>query len=105
MNMQMIFTGQAELKSCSHLEHIKVTEPRTDVCEDCVELGDVWPALRMCMTCGYIGCCDTSKNKHMKQHYESTGHGLFRSIRMDEGWMWCYEDNALFTTRILNKYR
>jgi predicted ester cyclase len=103
--MQVIFTGQASLKACSHLEQIQVTEPTTDVCEACVALGDEWPALRMCLTCGYVGCCDTSIHKHMKQHYEETGHSLFRSIRMDEGWLWCYEHNAFFPKRILENYR
>ena len=103
--LKVLFTGQIADKACSHLVQIQVTEPTTDVCEACVAKGDIWPALRMCLTCGYIGCCDTSINTHAKKHYEATGHPLFRSIRMSEGWIWCYEDNALFTTRVLNKYR
>jgi CPA2 family monovalent cation:H+ antiporter-2 len=103
--LKVVFTSQVADKPCSHLDDIKVTEPAVDVCQECVDLGDIWPALRMCLTCGYVGCCDTSKHKHMKQHYEQTGHPIFRSIRMDEGWIWCYEDNAFFTTRTLAKYR
>jgi predicted ester cyclase len=104
MLLKAVFTGQVADKPCSHLADIKVTEPTTDVCEDCVAVGEIWPALRMCLTCGYVGCCDTSVHKHMKQHYEQTGHPLFRSIRLDEGWVWCYEDNAFFTKRTLEKY-
>jgi len=103
--LKVVFVGQVADKPCSHLADIKVTEPAVDVCEDCVAQGDIWPALRMCLICGYVGCCDTSKNKHMKQHYERTGHPIFRSIRMDEGWIWCYADNAFFTKRTLEQYR
>jgi predicted ester cyclase len=103
--LKVVFNGQVADKPCSHLADIKVTEPTVDVCEDCVALGDIWPALRMCLICGYVGCCDTSKNRHMKQHYEKTGHPIFRSIRMDEGWIWCYEDNTFFPKTTLEKYR
>lgn len=103
--LKVVFTGQVADKPCRHLAGIKVVEPAVDVCQECVALGDIWPALRMCLICGYVGCCDTSKNKHMQRHYERTGHPIFRSIRMAEGWIWCYEDNAFFTTRTLDKYR
>jgi predicted ester cyclase len=102
--LKLIFTGQVAEKECSHLDMIQVIEPDTDVCRDCVALGDVWPALRMCLICGTIGCCDTSKNKHMKQHYEKTGHPIFRSTRLQEGWVWCYEDDAFFSKRILERF-
>ena len=103
--LKVVFTGQAGDKDCAHLEQIQVTEPPTRMCSQCYEAGDYWPALRMCMTCGFVGCCDTSKNMHMKKHYEETGHALMRSIRMDEGWMFCYEDGAFFETATLDKYR
>jgi predicted ester cyclase len=103
--IKVVFTGQVADKPCRHLEDIKVVEPTVDVCKDCVAQGDIWPALRMCLICGYVGCCDTSKNKHMKQHYEKTGHPIFRSIRLDEGWIWCYADDAFFSKRMLGQYR
>ncbi len=99
--LKVLFTGQVADKPCSHLDQIRVTEPTTDVCQQCVETGDKWPALRLCLVCGFVGCCDTSVNKHMKAHYKATGHGIFRSIRMDEAWGWCYEDNAFLTSRVL----
>lgn len=103
--LKVLFTGQVADKPCSHLDAIQVTEPTVDVCEDCVATGDVWPALRMCLICGYVGCCDQAKNQHMKKHYEQTGHSIMRSIRLEEGWIWCYEDNAFFLKRTLGKYR
>ncbi len=103
--LKVVFTGQAGDKACSHLEDIRVTEPSTRVCVACYEVGDNWPALRMCLICGFVGCCDTSKNKHMGQHHQETGHPIMRSIRMDEGWIWCYEDSALFEKHTLDRYR
>lgn len=103
--LKLLYTGQAGDKPCDHLDLIQVVDTDVTECEQCVASGDVWPALRMCLVCGFVGCCDTSKNKHMKQHYETTGHPIFRSIRLDESWVWCYEDNALFSGRILEKYR
>jgi hypothetical protein len=99
--LKVIFTGQIAPKPCSHLDMIAVTAPSTDVCQQCVESGDIWPALRMCLVCGFVGCCDTSKNTHMKAHYVETGHCIFRSVRMEEGWGWCYECNAYFHKREL----
>jgi uncharacterized UBP type Zn finger protein len=59
----------------------------------------------MCLVCGFVGCCDTSTNRHMVGHYEETGHPIFRSIRGDEGWVWCYADDAFFEKPILDGYR
>ena len=101
---RLLFNGmQLEEKPCSHLDMIQVTEPTTDVCEQCVASGDEWPALRMCLICGFVGCCDTSVNKHTKKHCEETGHAIIRSIQPGEGWIWCYEDNALLSSRHLRR--
>jgi uncharacterized UBP type Zn finger protein len=62
-----------------------------------MDLGDDWIHLRMCLVCGYVGCCDMAKNRHMMKHIEETGHPLIRSIETGEGWIWCYEDNALLS--------
>lgn len=103
--LKLVFTGEAGDRPCAHLDTIAVTEPATDVCEQCVASGDVWPALRMCLVCGFVGCCDTSKHRHMAKHHEETGHAIFRSINLDEGWIWCYEDDAFFETSVLDRYR
>ena len=102
--LQALFNGDMAERECEHLHKIKVFESDETVCKQCVALGDVWPALRLCLTCGFVGCCDTSKNKHTKQHYEQTGHALYRSIRLDEGWGWCYEHSAFYSTRRLETY-
>lgn len=100
--MRVIFTGQAGDKPCSHLADVTVVRTDATTCEDCAP-DEIWPALRLCLTCGHVGCCDTSTHKHAKAHWEATGHPLMRSIRMDEGWIWCYEDNAFFEKRTLER--
>lgn len=102
--LKVIMTGQAGDKECSHLGQIRVAEPETRMCAQCYAAGVNWPALRMCLTCGAVGCCDTSKNKHAMKHHEDSGHPMIRSIRMDESWVWCYEDNAFFEGDILDRY-
>ena len=81
--------------TCKHLNGIKVTEPQTNLCEECVTLGDSWVHLRMCLSCGHVGCCDSSKNKHATRHFRDTGHPLIRSIEAGESWVWCYLDRTV----------
>ena len=78
---------------CGHLDEIKFTNPDKHVCEDCVKTGDRWVHLRLCLICGHVGCCDSSKNKHATKHFHAVGHPLVRSIEPGERWMWCYADN------------
>jgi uncharacterized UBP type Zn finger protein len=80
------------MAQCTHLDQIRMTETKTRVCPDCVRMGDTWVHLRMCLTCGYVGCCDSSKNKHATRHYHATKHPLVRSIEPGESWVWCYVD-------------
>jgi predicted ester cyclase len=100
--IKVMFTGQVADKPCPHLADVTVVSTRKTACDSC-DADEIWPALRLCLSCGHVGCCDTSVNKHAKAHWESTGHPLMRSIRMDEGWMWCYEDNAAFQKRTLER--
>ena len=90
MIIKLAFNGmQLTEKPCAHFHMTKVTEPVTNERADCVEPGTKWPALRMCLRCGYSGCFGTSINKHAKNHAEKTGHALFRSIAPGENWVWC----------------
>jgi len=77
---------------CKHLDEMRVTKPKAHVCEDCVKLGDTWVHLRLCLICGHVGCCDSSKNRHATKHYQKIGHPLIRSIEPGEHWVWCYVD-------------
>ncbi|MET0209292.1 MAG: UBP-type zinc finger domain-containing protein [Burkholderiaceae bacterium] len=80
---------------CRHLDQIVVTTTGTRVCVDCVKLGDNWVHLRLCMSCGHVGCCDSSKNRHASRHFLRTGHPLVRSIEPGERWIWCYADSVM----------
>ena len=70
--------------------------PRTTGCDQCLALGDSWVHLRACVSCGRVGCCDQSKNRHATRHYLETGHPLVRSQEPGERWVWCYVDEVGF---------
>jgi len=78
--------------NCKHTNQITITKTDEHVCEDCVKTGDKWVHLRLCLSCGHVGCCDSSKNKHATKHFKSSTHPLIRSIEPGESWMWCYVD-------------
>lgn len=84
--------------NCTHLDHVLVLDPPADVpgCPECLASGSTWVHLRMCQTCGQIGCCDNSPNRHATQHHRETGHPIIRSIEPGEQWSWCYPDELLF---------
>ena len=78
-------------KKCSHIGEIRKVSPRSEGCEECLAIGDKWVELRLCMTCGHVGCCDSSKNKHATKHFHETGHPIITSFPGQE-WKWCYID-------------
>ena len=81
--------------TCSHLDQIRDVKPSAAGCEECLKMKDRWVHLRMCLTCGHVGCCDSSKNKHATKHFHVTTHPLIRSIEPGEDWRWCYVDELL----------
>jgi uncharacterized UBP type Zn finger protein len=80
------------MEQCTHLNQIKFKTTDKHVCEECVKTGDTWVHLRLCLECGHVGCCDSSKNKHATKHFHRTKHPLIRSIEPGEAWVWCYVD-------------
>lgn len=78
--------------TCTHLDQIKHVTPSAQGCEDCLKIGDDWVHLRLCLTCGHVGCCDSSKNKHATKHWHATKHAIIRSFERGERWRWCYPD-------------
>ncbi len=82
---------------CRHLDDLDLTlAPRSDGCETCLREGTPWVSLRMCQSCGHIGCCDSSPNRHASTHAGSTRHPVVRSFEPDEDWFWCYPEGVLF---------
>lgn len=82
--------------ACSHLEAVADVTPASDGCEDCLKIGSTWVNLRLCMSCGHVGCCDSSPNRHATAHFLSTSHPLIRSYEPGQDWWWCYVDEMGF---------
>jgi CPA1 family monovalent cation:H+ antiporter len=86
-------------KLCDHLTRAAEAtspEPLTPAgCEECLRDGDTWVHLRLCLTCGHVGCCDSSPNRHADAHFHATDHPVIRSFEVGEAWRWCYVDEKL----------
>lgn len=78
--------------TCTHVAAVDGVQPRTAGCEECLRDGTSWVHLRVCMTCGHVGCCDSSPSKHATAHFHETGHPIARSLEPGETWGWCYID-------------
>ena len=81
---------------CTHLSGIRTVTPSALGCEECLKTGDWWVHLRICRTCGHVGCCDQSPNRHATRHFQDWEHPLMRSFEPDEDWGWCYIDEIMF---------
>jgi uncharacterized UBP type Zn finger protein len=82
---------------CTHLDRIQPVEPSsTRGCPQCIAQGSPWMHLRLCLTCGEVGCCDSSPNRHASKHAAEHGHPIVLSFEPGEDWCWCYVDDAAF---------
>ena len=81
---------------CTHLDSVMDAAPGADGCENCLAAGGTWLHLRMCRSCGHIGCCDDSPGKHATAHFQATSHPLIQSYEPGETWWWCYVDGVGF---------
>lgn len=97
---RIAFQHSAARRDCAHLDAITVADPAPGrpVCPSCAERGSQWLKLRMCLTCGAVGCCDSSDGHHARAHFESTGHPVMRSVEPGEVWAWCYPDQTYLRT-------
>ncbi len=80
--------------SCSHLDQIRDVTPSAQGCEDCLKTGDSWVHLRECVTCGHVGCCDSSPGRHARAHHGSQGHPLVASAEAGDSWAYCFLDDT-----------
>jgi hypothetical protein len=87
--------------TCTHLDRIELVELPDAIpgCEDCLAAGGTWVHLRMCQTCGHVGCCDSSPGRHATAHARTSGHPIVRSAEPGEDWSWCYVDEVAFAVR------
>jgi hypothetical protein len=76
--------------SCEHFTSLRPVEPSDlDGCHDCLRTGDDWFHLRMCMECGYVGCCDSSPNRHASRHHRTSEHSVIQGFEPGERWAFC----------------
>jgi EmrB/QacA subfamily drug resistance transporter len=80
---------------CTHAAELVEAGPGSRGCEECLRLGDRWVHLRVCLSCGHVGCCDSSKNRHATAHFWATSHPIVRSLEPGESWRWCYIDEIV----------
>jgi hypothetical protein len=86
---------------CTHRDQILLTEPPDPVegCVECLRIGGEWVHLRMCQSCGKVGCCDSSPNQHASKHAHAEAHPILRSIEPGEDWSWCVIDEVMFVLK------
>jgi uncharacterized UBP type Zn finger protein len=85
------------MAECTHLDVIQDVAPSAPGCEDCLAAGRRdWVHLRLCVSCGHVGCCDSSPGRHATAHFHASAHPLIRSIEPGEAWLWCYVDEVAF---------
>lgn len=85
------------MAACTHLDELVTADPPAvtpDGCEECLAAGTAWVHLRRCLSCGHIGCCDSSVGKHATAHFQQTNHPVITSFQPSETWRWCYVDEV-----------
>ena len=88
------------MATCTHLDQITITPPESvEGCEECLATGSSWVHLRVCLSCGKVGCCDSSPNRHASKHAAAEGHPIMRSAEPGEDWCWCTIDEVMFVVR------
>lgn len=84
--------------SCEHLRGLNAADfppPQTpNACEECLVEKTRWVALRQCLTCGHVGCCDSSIGLHATKHFQAARHPVMRSVMPGDTWTWCYVHEA-----------
>ena len=81
------------MPNCSHLEQLHEVEAQSARCEECVKAGQRSVALRKCLSCGNVGCCDSSPGKHARAHFHQSKHPLIEPLGGKQ-WIWCYVDDS-----------
>ncbi|GAA4700875.1 Na+/H+ antiporter [Nocardioides conyzicola] len=78
-------------ETCDDLLAYPVADlPRGEYCQACLDAGTQWVALRRCLECGNVACCDSSPLQHATAHFHDTTHPVMQSVEPGEDWRWCY---------------
>jgi len=83
---------------CEHIAAIVPVTPSAEGCEECLKMGSSWVHLRLCKSCGHVGCCDNSINRHATKHYHASFHPIIESFEPGEDWGYCYVDDMFYET-------
>lgn len=83
-------------KRCEHFAGIVAVVPRTRGCEECMAIGAQWTQLRVCLTCGHVGCCEDSPHAHALAHFKSSAHPLIVPLARISTWSWCYVHHSYY---------
>ena len=89
------YLWRTTMTDCPHLDTIAVVTPSARGCEECLRLGREWLHLRICRSCGHVGCCDQSPLRHATAHFQATRHPIMEGYDPPEGWGWCYVDEVM----------
>jgi hypothetical protein len=81
-------------RSCDHQAVIQTFLPSAKGCEECLKSGDWWVRLRLCRSCGHVGCCDDLPDRHATAHFHAAHHPIIEGYDRPEGWGWCYVDET-----------
>ena len=85
--------------NCPHLAALGPDDPEPvskDGCVGCQAEGRAdWVHLRLCLDCGYVGCCDSSPRRHASLHFADVRHPVMRSFESGERWRWCFVDEVV----------
>jgi len=82
--------------TCAHIDQANpMILGNTKGCEECEKIASRWVQLRLCLTWGHVGYCDSSPNKYGTNHFKETGHPVIKSYETGEDWKWCFIDEAL----------
>ncbi|MFJ7074837.1 UBP-type zinc finger domain-containing protein [Streptomyces sp. NPDC098781] len=85
------------MKQCTHADALPHPEPGplNETCPTCLAEGWHPVQLRLCLTCGHVGCCDSSPGRHATEHHKESGHPIMRTFEPGEAWRWCFVDHVL----------
>lgn len=61
-------------------------------CQECLTYGAKDLLLRICLSCGYVGCAEGSGSDHAAAHYTETDHPVAAAIGSEVASRWSYPD-------------
>jgi len=84
--MRLLDRPETKSLGCAHTPPT-VPTPQSNVCQDCGSNFN----LRLCATCGRVGCCESQRGD-ARRHALESGHPVIYQIPAPKGFKWCYEE-------------